>query len=197
MKKEARSQAEKIFLKAGGKITNREIAKAVEVNALTVGRWKREDKWAAKLKRMEQPPAKAAEGREVVVRKKAARDKALQLYIAAGGNITNKDLAKRAGVSAATISKWKEHDDWDKQFASAKETTIRSAQAEERELDIGELVAPEQIVQINRRIENLLSRDYLTASEIADLAVAKSDLLEAVLTYMDIVREVGEIETRG
>jgi hypothetical protein len=32
MKKEARIQAEKIFLKARGKITNREIAQAVTVN---------------------------------------------------------------------------------------------------------------------------------------------------------------------
>jgi len=72
MKKEARSQAEKIFLKANGKSTNREIAKAVEVHVLTVGRWKREDKWAAKLKRMEKALTKASAGAEVVVRKKAA-----------------------------------------------------------------------------------------------------------------------------
>ena len=41
MKKDERSQAEKMFLKANGKITLRAIAKAVEVNALTVGRWNR------------------------------------------------------------------------------------------------------------------------------------------------------------
>ena len=74
---------------------------------------------------------------------------------------------------------------------------IRISPKEEQEIDIAELVSPEQIVEINRRIENLLARDYLTSSEIADLATAKSDLLEAVLTYMDIVREIGEIETRG
>jgi transposase len=196
MKKEARAQAEKMFMKAGGKITNRDIAKAVKVNALTVGRWKQEDRWGAKLKGGGSPIGTgAASG--TIVRKKAARDKALSIYIEAEGNITNKELAKRTGVSPATVSKWKEQDKWDDQLAPAQEFDIRTAQKEEQQIDIGELVSPEQIVEINRRIENLLARDYLTAGEIADLATAKSDLLEAVLTYMDIVREIGEIETRG
>jgi len=95
-------------------------------------------------------------------------------------------------VSPATISKWKKQDEWEKQLA--EKATVRLA--EEGEFDIGQLVSPEQIVQINQRIDNLLSREHLTASEIADLAGAKSALLEAVLTYTDIVREVGEIETR-
>lgn len=194
MKKEAREKAAKIFLKSGGKVTNRQIAKEVGVNALTVGRWKREDKWATALKKMEQAAAKPkAAG---VVRKKAARDAALQMFLDAGGNVTNKELAVKAGVSPATISKWKEQDGWVKQAAAAKAPEVQEAPQEEQELDIGELVSPEQIVQINKRIDNLLSRDYLTATEIADLAEAKSDLLEAVLTYMAIVREVGEIETR-
>ncbi len=195
MKKEARERAEKMFLKAGGKITNRQIAKTVGVNALTVGRWKREDKWAATLKKMEQAASKPKVGG--VVRKKAARDRALQIFLEAGGNVTNKELASKAGVSPATISKWKEQDGWVKQAATAKAPEPTEVAREEQELDIGELVSPEQIVQINRRIESLLSRDYLTAGEIADLATAKSDLLEAVLTYMAIVREVGEIESQG
>src|SRR5208337_1935411 len=111
-------------------------------------------------------------GDGVVVRKKVARDKALEIYINTGGNITNKDLAKRAGVSPATISKWKKQDEWEKQLA--EKATVRLA--EEGEFDIGQLVSPEQIVQINQRIDNLLSREHLTASEIADLAGAKSAL---------------------
>ena len=194
MKKEAREKAAKIFLKSGGKVTNRQIAKEVGVNALTVGRWKREDKWAAALKKMEQATAKPKVGG--VVRKKVARDRAFQIFLEAGGNVTNKELAVKAGVSPATISKWKEQDGWVKQAAEAKAPEIEEVPQDEQELDIGELVSPEQIVQINKRIENLLSRDYLTATEIADLAEAKSDLLEAVLTYMAIVREVGEIESR-
>lgn len=108
MKKEARIQAEKMFLKAGGKITNREIAEATKVNALTIGRWKRENDWEAKLKGEEEQPKEMGG----VVRKKAARDKAIKLYLDADGNITNKDLAKRVGVSPATISKWKQLDNW-------------------------------------------------------------------------------------
>ncbi len=197
MKKEARAEAEKIFLKAGGKITNRDIAKTVEVNPLTVGRWKREDKWGSKLKQAEPAHAKGSAAPGMVVRKKAARDQALKIYMELEGSITNKELAKRVGVSPATVSKWKEQDGWDDQLMLAKDAEIRISPREEQEIDIAELVSPEQIVEINRRIENLLARDYLTASEIADLATAKSDLLEAVLTYMDIVREIGEIETRG
>ena len=91
MKKEARDQGQKMFVKAGGKITNREIAKAVGVNPLTVGRWKREDDWESKLKSEQQPEARAAGG---IVRKKVARDRALRLYIDSGGNVTNKELAR-------------------------------------------------------------------------------------------------------
>ena len=68
MKKEARIQAEKTFRRAGGKITNREIAKLVKVNPLTVGRWKRDDDWKSKLKAGEHAAPKEA---FVVVRKKA------------------------------------------------------------------------------------------------------------------------------
>jgi uncharacterized protein YjcR len=197
MKKEARAQAEEMFLKSGGKITNRDIAKTVEVNPLTVGRWKREDNWGAKLRQAEQAPTKGRAVPGTIIRKKAARDKALQIYLEAEGNITNKELAKRVEVSPATISNWKEKDGWDDQLMLEKASEIRISPREEQEIDIAEMVSPEQIVEINRRIENLLARDYLTSSEIADLATAKSDLLEAVLTYMDIVREIGEIETRG
>jgi hypothetical protein len=214
MKKEARLQAEKMFLKHGGKITNREIADAVKVNALTVGRWKRYDDWDGKLKGIEEAAAK--EAAPVTIRKKAARDKALKLYVDAGGNITNKDLARKVGVSPATISKWKEQDAWfdlieepateealleelheEVLEVMKEEPTLPLEATEEPELDVGELASPEQIIEINRRIDDLLKRDYLTAGELADVAAAKSDLLEAVQTYLAIVREVGEMSTEG
>jgi uncharacterized protein YjcR len=192
MKKEARIQAEKMFIKAGGKITNREIAKAVKVNALTVGRWKRDENWEDKLKGVEQTVAPKETGG--VVRKKAASDKALKIYMEAAGNITNKDLAKRVGVSPATISKWKLVDNWIDKLTPEEEVMEAPVEVREaRDLDIGELASPEQIIELNRRIDSLLKRDYLSASEIADLAEAKSDLLDAVEIYLAIVREVGEI----
>ena len=196
MKKEARIQAEKLYLKQGGKVTNREIAKAVKVNALTVGRWKREDDWETTLKDIEQKQVKEAAA--VTVRKKAARDKALKQYLDAGGNITNKDLARKVGVSPATISKWKEQDGWINQIVAPVEAPEEEPEIREREtpdLDIGELASPEQILEINRRIDELLKRDYLTSGELADVAEAKSDLLEAVQTYLAIVREVGEMSS--
>jgi uncharacterized protein YjcR len=188
MKKEARIQAEKMFLKAGGKITNREIADATKVNALTIGRWKRENEWEAKLKGEEEQPKEMGG----VVRKKAARDKAIKLYLDADGNITNKDLAKRVGVSPATISKWKQLDNWIEKI-EPEEEEIEEIEQPETDLDMGELASPEQIIRLNRRIDSLLERDYLTASEVAALAEAKSDLLAAVEIYLSIVREVGDI----
>lgn len=198
MKKEARIQAEKMFLKSGGKITNREIANQVKVNALTVGRWKRDDDWASKLKGMEEPSVK--ESPVATVRKKAARDKAFKHYLEAGGNITNKDLARKVGVSPATISKWKEQDGWIKQIEAPmleEELDTEMETWEQPDLDIGELASPEQIIEINRRVDDLLKRDYLTAGELADVAQAKCDLLEAVQIYLAIVREVGEISTES
>jgi uncharacterized protein YjcR len=189
MKKEARSQAEKLFVKAKGKMTNRDIAKAVGVNALTIGRWKRESDWESKLKAAEPAPPKGGDG---VVRKKDARDKAQKLYMETHGSITNKELALKVGVSPATISKWKAQHAWVEQLETVQVSADPEA-APEGELDVGDLTSPEHIIQMNRRIEGFLQRDYLTAGELADLAQAKSDLLQAVEIYLAIVREMGEM----
>lgn len=194
MKKEARIQAEKKFLKARGKITNREIAKAVTVNPLTVGRWKRDDQWEEKLKEMENVGKKESAG--TTVRKKDARDKAFRFYMDEGGNISNKELASKVDVSPATISKWKELDGWIDHIA--QQTAEPDEEFEETEvpdLDMGDLAAPEQIIHINRKIDMLLAREHLSAEEIAYIADAKSDLLEALEIYLSIVREVSEIKS--
>ena len=191
MKKEAHIHAERMFRKAGGKITNREIAKALNVNPLTIGRWKRNDNWGSKLEAGASISPKKASG---AVRKRTAHDQALKLYTEVWGNITNRDLAKRVGVTPATISKWKQTDGWIDQLAPW-EAEVTAELREEAELDIGELASPEQIIQINQRIDSLLKRDYLTASEVADLAEAKSALLEAVDIYLAIVHDVGEMKS--
>jgi uncharacterized protein YjcR len=193
MKKEARIQAEKMFLSAGGDITNREIATAVSVNPLTVGRWKRDEKWEQKLRDLQKAQVREAGGG--IVRKKAARDEAFRIYMEAGGNITNKALANLVEVSPATISKWKEQDNWIEQIKiQPVEPFSEEAMGEEPELDLGDLAAPEQIIEINRKIAAHLSREHLSAEEIASLADAKSDLLEALEIYLGIVREVGTIK---
>ncbi len=192
MKKEARLQAQRMFVKADGRITNREIAKAVNVNALTIGRWKKDDNWEEKLSPSAEGLGKGIHG---IIRKKAARDQAFQEYLDKNGNITNKDLARLVGVSPATISKWKEVDSWIEKLQDDEgDTGAKNLAQAPHELDIGELVSPEQIIQINRLIDTFLDREYLSASEIADLAEAKSDLLEAVEIYLGIVREMGELQ---
>lgn len=191
MKKEAREQAMKMFMKAKGKVTNKEIADAVKVNPLTIGRWKKEEKWEAKLKAAK-PAAKPPSG---VVRKKVARDKALQLFLDSGGKMTNKELARRAGVSPATISKWKELDRWSKKVVPAAAPAAAPPAKEAAEFDMGALSSPEQIIRINQRIDGLLQRDYLTAGEVAELAAAKRDMLDAVEIYVAIARELGAIKS--
>ncbi len=188
MKKEARERALKIFLKAKGKVTNKQIADGVGVNPLTVGRWKRKENWERKLKELAKAPAKEA---PPVVRKKAARDKALQIFIDLGGNVTNKALSDKTGVTPATISKWKQQDNWDAKLVPAKAEVQPvpepAMEPKEQETKLALLISPEQIIAINKRIETILQRDHLTASEIAELAAAKRDMLDAVEIYVHIV----------
>ncbi len=49
--------------------------------------------------------------------------------------------------------------------------------------------------RINQRIDGLLQRDYLTAGEVAELAAAKRDMLDAVEIYVAIARELGAIKS--
>ncbi len=191
MKKEARTQARNMYLNTGGKISNIDIAKAVNVNALTIGRWKQKEKWENDLVSAETVEAKDVGG---VIRKKAARDMAMTIYLDAAGKISNKELAKRVGASPATIAKWKDADEWILQL-EAEETKPESPDISriEADLDIAQLANPEQIIEINRRIDIFLKREHLSSGEIADLAGAKSDLLTAVEIYLSIVRETGPL----
>ncbi|MEW6347722.1 MAG: phage terminase small subunit-related protein [Thermodesulfobacteriota bacterium] len=194
MKKDQMERAEKMFLKAKGDITNKAIADAVGVNSLTVGRWKKRRAWDEKLEQMAASPAKAGAGQ---VRKRDARDKALDYFLEMGGNITNIDLAKYAGVAAATVSKWKKSDNWE---AKLTEEAVEEPEADTDmmipalDIDIDALANPGQIIQINAKIDQLLARDYLTSGEIAQIAEAKSDLLDAVDIYLNIMREFGQLE---
>jgi len=204
MKKEARNDALKVFLKAKGKINNKQIAERVGVNPLTIGRWKREDDWQQTLEDKLAEAAREAAPAGEVVRKKAQHDAALKLFLDSGGRITNKEMATTVDVSPATIAKWKNVENWDEQVVAAPpapaapaavaelEAVTEAVEAKaELELDMGDLVSPEQIIRINQRIDIMLERDYLTAEDIADLAEAKREALEAVEIYLGIVRELG------
>ncbi len=196
MKKEAREQAERIFVKSQGKLSNVEIAKKVGVNPLTVGRWKRGDEWATKLA---QEAKEAKEKPEPApIRKKDAHDQALKLYLESEGKIANKQLASTVGVSAATIAKWKGSEGWAEKPRKAKETLspapqIPSAeQAEEIEIDLDALACPEHISLLNKRIEDILSQAYLSPTDLKTLAEAKEAVLGAVNAYIDVVERVCE-----
>jgi uncharacterized protein YjcR len=206
MKKEAREKALKMFLKAKGKITNKSIADTVKVNPLTVGRWKKEHKWDRELKKQEKEAAGKPSG---AVRKTAQRDKALKLFLDSGGNITNKELAQRVGVTAATIAKWKNLDNWNKlaeaapsaadeaPAASRKPITAEPAVAEKKTpvIDIRKLASPEHLIEINDRIKMLLARDHLTPAEVAGLARAKRDVIDAVELYVSIEVNLSQFES--
>ncbi len=194
MKKEARLPAENMFLAAKGQITNKEIAEALHVNALTVGRWRKEDRWERALS--EQDNITEKQDKPTLVRKRNARDLAERLYLEAGGNITNKRLAASVGVSPATISKWKELDRWIEkiQFEPAI-TAVPSQRCKSAEIDVAEMIAPRQIVEINRKIDQLLARDHLGADEIVHLATAKNSLLAAVAAYISIRKDLDKSPT--
>jgi hypothetical protein len=194
MKKEARLLAENMFLAAKGNITNKEIAQALHVNALTVGRWRKEDHWEKILSEQESMPQN--QEKPTLVRKRNARDLAERLYLEAGGNITNKKLAAAVGVSPATISKWKELDRWIEkiQFEPATNTALPQ-RGKTDEIDVAEMISPRQILEINRKIDQLLAREHLGADEIVDLATAKNSLLSAVAAYISIRKDLDESPT--
>ncbi|MGB9616214.1 MAG: phage terminase small subunit-related protein [Desulfomonilaceae bacterium] len=194
MKKEARLLAENMFLAAKGKITNKEIAQALHVNALTVGRWRKEDHWERILSEQDSMPQN--QDKPTLIRKRNARDLAERLYLEAGGNITNKKLAASVGVSSATISKWKELDRWIEkiQFEPATNAVL-SQQGKPDDIDVVEMISPRQILEINRKIDQLLAREHLGADEIVDLATAKNSLLAAVAAYISIRKDLDKSPT--
>jgi hypothetical protein len=207
-RKQTRIKAEELFIQAGGRITNVEIAKALQVHPLTVGRWKRADQWASKLQ--ERRDAGVKEFVAPATRKKAALEQALKLYLDTGGKITNKELAKQVGVSPRSIGTWKTAGGWSTLIQSkpgeveepvvapevieeilktAEFVLEHSSHAEAPALDLDRLVAPGQISQIHRRMDEILQRSHLNAGEVADLSSAKALLLDSMRTYLAILQE--------
>ena len=224
MKKEARTKAATLFLQSGGKALNKEIADKVGVNPLTVGRWKKQDNWSAKLeeptpkskapaaklrqpKPKEKSKASAAKG-PTVVRKEIKQEEAMKLYLKSGGQITNKALATKVGISAATISKWKEAGRWTAQvkkpavtapaaIAAVEEEILLSAvpdapAVEEIEIDVQALTVPDHITVLNKRMDEMLAREYLSPQDLKTAAEAKEALLKAVSAYLDVLERVSE-----
>ncbi len=224
MKKEARTNAVTLFLQSGGKATNKEIADKLGVHPLSVGRWKKQDNWAANLEehkpkpkpkpkapaaKIEQPKPKAlAAKRPTVVRKVVKQEEALKLYTESGGGISNKALATKVGVSAATISSWKKAGSWSAQvkkppvsvsaaITAVEEEILLSAvpdaqPVEENEVELQALTFPDHITVLNKRMDEMLAREYLSPQDLKVAAEAKEALLKAVSAYIDVLEKVSE-----
>jgi transposase len=220
MKKEARTEAVTLFLRSGGKATNKEIADKLGVHPLSVGRWKKQDNWAAKLEeptpkskapaaKLGQPKPKAPSAKPLtVVRKKSKLEEAMKLYTESGGGITNKALAAKVGVSAVTISKWKDTGKWAAQVkktpvavpsafeAVEEEVVVSTSQdiqpVEEIEIDVESLTFPEHITLLNKRMDEILGREYLSPEDLKTAAEAKEALLKAVGAYIDVLEKVSD-----
>ncbi|MEW6140488.1 MAG: phage terminase small subunit-related protein [Thermodesulfobacteriota bacterium] len=205
MKREARKEAESIFLASEGKISNTEIAKKVGANAITVGKWKRKDDWESKL-------ASARPTMPTPVRKKDAYEKALKYYLEAKGQIANAALAEKVKVSAATISKWKGSEEWAdklKEQTEAKAVEPEEAEPVEEEveavaqadweeepdvieIDVDELTRPSHITLLNQRIDDMLGRDHLSPIDLRTTAEAKEAVLRAIIAYIDVLERASE-----
>jgi transposase len=206
MRKEARTKAESIFLEVQGKISNVEIAKRVGAHPLTVGKWKRDDDWTGKLASGQ---AKLTEkGKTAPVRKKTAHEQAFKLYVEAGGKISNKALADKVGVSAASISNWKTAEGWSAKLQpppapelAVLEKTEAPAETpppseapliEEIEIDLDELAAPDHIKLLNKQIGEILAQRHLSPIDLKTIAEAKEAVLRAVIAYLEVMEMASE-----
>jgi uncharacterized protein YjcR len=120
-----KEKALKLYLESGGKMTSAEIAAKVKTRPNVIGVWKKRDNWEGQLQTKE--PAKEPEKEDskpqptkvhkersdvVPIRKRDKFDKALTLFRASGGTITNTNLAREVSVSLATVAKWKGLPEW-------------------------------------------------------------------------------------
>jgi uncharacterized protein YjcR len=206
MQKEARHQAEQIFLDAKGKLSNVEIAKKVGAHPITVGKWKREDDWTGKLSEAEKNAPKKQQVSSA--RKKKAHDEALRLYVESNGKVSNKALADRVGVSATTISNWKTAEGWNEsreQQLEPKSTNIEEEEAPKRvsasaevqaideiEIDVDALAYPDHISVLNKQIDEVLGRSALSPTDIKTVAEAKEAVLRVVRAYLEVMEMVSE-----
>lgn len=201
VKKEAHDKALDMFLKSEGKAKIKAIADAAGVIPLTVGRWQKKENWKAKLEDSKAaPPVKKRKPKEGGIRKKDVFDKAVKMFQASGGTISNLGLSKKAKTSPATIAKWKKMPEWN-QVASAPATSepVKEAAVSQelpnREIaavSIEAIIAPQDLVALNERLRSMLNREYLTTEDLEHLSNAKLTLLEAATMYLGIIQRAKE-----
>ena len=208
MKRGTKERAERIFLDADGGITNVEIAKRLGVHPLTVGRWKRQEGWESNLRRARSLD-RARQGAPAV-RKKAAHDQALRLFLKSGGRIESTELADKVGVRPITVRGWIKNEEWsgllrkEPQQRAKKSEPIREAsvfrtsgelvlveveieEVEEIEIDLDELTHPDHIAYINKAIDDFLKQEHVTPVDLRTLAEAKEAVLRAIRAYVEVL----------
>ncbi len=214
MKKDEQEKALQAYLASGGELSNTALAKAVGVNPMTVGRWKSKDNWEKMLKDHKKAAKSSAKKTSKANEKKGLskpleKEMAKTLFIAAGGAISNAELAKTVDVSPVTIAKWKKIENWEADLDPIEpaptsahadndnEHTIEYEEGEYEEIELplalgslDELLAPEQITLMNRKLQEHLNREHLSSQELAQLAEAKSDLLDSVSTCLNIIQDL-------
>lgn len=206
MEKEARTKAESLFLQTQGKISNVEIAKQVGAHPITVGKWKRQDDWTGKLAQAEEKVPRKQQRSSA--RNKIAHDEAFESYLVASGKVSNKTLADKVGVSATTISNWKNAEGWSKvleQPMEPKPAEIEKVEApkemspsaeapvaEEIEIDVDALAFPDHITALNKQIDETLGRGALSPIDLKTVAEAKEAVLRAVRAYLEVIEMASE-----
>jgi transcriptional regulator with XRE-family HTH domain len=207
MKQEARNEAQRIFFSANAKVSNVEIAKKLRVDPRTVAKWKREDDWESKFSRIQ-----AGDGSEKIrsrpLKKKGAHDQALSLYLEASGEMSNRTLAKRVGVSVQTISNWKLAESWSEKLRESPKSepieigelkappelpSVREPEeADEIQIDVDEVAYPEHVTLLNKRIDQILGQKHLSPTDLKTVAEAKIAVLHAVRAYVEVLERALE-----
>lgn len=201
VKHEGHDKALDMYLKAGGNINIKAIAKAVGANPLTVGRWKKKDNWDAKLKEVIAAPAvseKKPRGARGIF-KKDVFDKAVRIFSESGGTISNVQLGKESGVSTTTIAEWKNRPEWNEAVSvpvvsepERPKSLPEPSKPVVTRINLGAVIAPQDLMALNERLRSMLQREYLTSADLEHLSNAKLSLLEAAGVYMGLLEDVGE-----
>jgi hypothetical protein len=173
-KREQRDQALALFLASGGSVKNRELALQVKVSPATIGSWKALEDWDSLIIGTDEESNEADE-LEPLDAPEALAETILEANEAVEALEEEVEDEEDAAVEIGP-------------GPSVAETVCAP------DADMAQLAAPEHIVLINERIHGLLQRDYLTPSEVADLASAKREALEAVEIYMAIAGQLGSLK---
>jgi transcriptional regulator with XRE-family HTH domain len=167
-KKEQRDRALALFLKSGGTVRNSELARQAGVSAGTIASWKAIEDWNSL----------------VVEAAARAADEEIEPDLESGVEAA----AERARDEEETGERaFYEGEDEEDAIVEISPNQTVSGNDPEVGSQIMRFVAPEHILMLNDRIERLLQRDHLSPSEVAKIAYAKREAVEAVKAYTSIM----------